>query len=274
MFLQLLPESTQMDLLRKHPNLRKAAPQNLKLRFDAYLGEFKVNIDTRFKIERIMWTGRYEPELLHLLGQWVQPDSICFDVGANVGAISLAMAQRLKGGSGRVYSFEPAPGNFARFQANVALNPSVQPHIVPVNCGVGQQPGTLNWTEEPGNAGNGTLVAGSGIAVPVITVDAFCAEREVTRIDVMKIDVESMEYEVLCGAKESLRRWRPKLYFETMSRSKDMQAGDIFQKIEDLLRGLGYELFRLNRQRELVPTDARHLADYTIAIAKPNAKTT
>ena len=33
------------------------------------------------------YAGRYEPDLLHLLAQWVRPDWVCFDVGANVGAI-------------------------------------------------------------------------------------------------------------------------------------------------------------------------------------------
>ena len=39
--------------------------------------------------------------------------------------------------------------------------------------------------------------------------------------------------------------------------------------IEELLRGLGYELFRLDRQRQLVPTHATAFADYTIAVPRP-----
>lgn len=266
--LQLLPERTRLGLLQQHPNLRKAAPPNLQLRFDGYLNEFRVNINTRFKVERIMWTGRYEPDLLHLLAQWVRPDFVCFDVGANVGALSLAMAQRMKGGSGQVYSFEPAPETFRRLQANVALNPSVQGHIIPVNLGVSFEPGVLHWSEEAGNEGNGDLLGDSGIDVPVTTVDQFCTEKGLTRLDVMKIDVESMEYEVLRGAVESLRRFQPKLYFETMGRSQGLREQDIFVKIEELLRGLGYDLFRLDSRRELVPTDARHFVDYTVAIPR------
>lgn len=266
--LQLLPERTRLGLLQKHPSLRKAAPRNLQLRFDGYLNEFSVNIDTRFKVERIMWTGRYEPDLLHLLAKWLRPESVCFDIGANVGALSLAMAQRMKGGSGRVYSFEPAPETFQRLQANVALNPSVQTHVVPVNLGVSFEPGSLRWLEEVGNEGNGGLLSNRGIEVPVTTVDQFCAEHGVTRIDVMKIDVESMEYEVLRGAAESLRRFQPKLYFETMGRSRGLRERNIFTKIEELLRGLGYDLFRLDSRHELVPTDARHFVDYTIGLPR------
>lgn len=258
-----------MGLLQRHPNLRKAAPQDLNLRFDGYLGQFTVNIDTRFKVERIMWTGRYEPDLIHLLAQWVRPDSVCFDVGANVGAIMLAMAQRLKGGSGKVHAFEPASQTFARLQANVALNPSVEANIVLVNQGVGEKPCILRWSEEPGNEGNGGLLGTTGTEVLVTTVDRYVSENHISRLDVMKIDVESMEYEVLLGATEAMRRFHPRLYFETMGRSKGLREQGIFRRIEELLCGLGYELFRLDRQRRLVPTHAAAFADYTIALPRP-----
>lgn len=267
--LQMLPASTRKELLQRHPNLRKAAPHDLSFQFSEYLGDLKVNIDTRFKIERIMWTGQFEPELLHLLGQWVGPDSICFDVGGNVGAVTLAMARAQRGGTGQVHTFEPAPANYARLQANVALNPDLAPRVTLVNRGVGRAAGSLRWTEESDNPGNGSLGTDGDIAVPVITLDSYCAERAIPRIDVMKIDVEGMEFDVLSGAAESLRRWKPKLYFETLSRFKTAGGKGNFEKIESLLVGLGYSLYRLDRDRRLVPADARHLADYTIAMAEP-----
>lgn len=267
-FLQIMPEQMRMNLLDRHPNLRKSAPRKLTLQFDRYLGEFTVNIDTRFKVERIMWTGFYEPDLLELLRSWIEPGSVCLDLGANVGAITLAMAQRMKRSSGRVYAFEPAPETFVRLQANLALNPSVALHVIPVQLGVSDKPGVLHWAEEVGNEGNGGLLKGDGVEVEVTTVDRFCAERNIDRVDVVKIDVESMEYEVLCGAVETLRRDHPKLYFETMERSKGLRERNVFQKIEELLRGLDYELFKLDRRRKLVEAHAESFADYTIALVR------
>ena len=43
--LSLLPRQARMVLLQRYPNLRKAAPTDLKLQFNDYLGEFTVNID-------------------------------------------------------------------------------------------------------------------------------------------------------------------------------------------------------------------------------------
>ncbi len=267
--LSLLPRQARIVLLQRYPNLRKAAPTDLKLQFNDYLGEFTVNIDTRFKVERIMWTGHYEPDFLHLLDQWMQPDWVCFDVGGNVGALTLAMAQRLKGGSGKVHTFEPAPETFARLRTNVALNPSVEGNVVLVNQGVGEKPCVLRWSEEPDNEGNGDLLGTTGTEVAVTTVDRYVLDNDISRLDMMKIDVESMEYEVLLGATKAMRRFHPRLYFETMGRSKGLRERDIFLRIEKLLRGLGYELFRLDRQRRLVPTHAASFADYTIALPRP-----
>ncbi len=84
----------------------------------------------------------------------------------------------------------------------------------------------------------------------------------------MKIDVEGMEFDVLTGAAEALGRWKPKLYFETLSRFKAASGDGNFRRIDEFLRRLGYELFRLNRDRELIPVDARHLSDYTIAMPR------
>lgn len=268
MFLQALPAGLRQRVLRTRPNLRKAAPSGMKLQFDEYLGEFSVNIDTRFKVERIMWTGQYESDLLALLQRWVAPEWVCFDVGANVGALTLAMAQRVRGGSGRVHSFEPAPATFARLQRNLALNPSIQSQVSPVNVGVGAQPGTLFWQEEAGNEGNGGLLSTTGVAVPVTTLDQYCAETKIARLDFIKIDVESMEYEVLCGAEATLRQFQPRLYFETMGRSAGVRDADIFRRLEQLLTGLGYDLFQLNRRRELIPTRAEGFSDYTIGIPR------
>ncbi len=267
-FLQALPVGTRRRVLQAHPNLRKAAPSGLKLQFNEYLDEFSVNIDTRFKVERIMWTGRYEPDLLALLERWVTAKCVCFDIGANVGALTLAMAQRVRGGSGQVHAFEPAPGNYARLLKNIALNPSVRSQIHPVNRGVGAEPGTLFWQEEKGNEGNGGLLGTSGVSVSVTTLDQYCQEHDIDRLDFVKIDVESMEYEVLCGAAGTLRRCRPRLYFETMGRSAGLRDPDIFRRLEKFLVDLDYDLFRLNRQKELVPTRAEDFGDYTIGIPR------
>ena len=53
-----------------------------------------------------------------VIEKYVKPDSVCVDVGANLGYVSLYLAQRCK----RVLAFEPQPVVFLQLCANLFLN--------------------------------------------------------------------------------------------------------------------------------------------------------
>ena len=150
-FLLSLPEGLRRRVFERFPNFRKAAPDGMEFIFDRYLGSLRVNVNTRFPLERIMWTGDFEPKLSMLIQQRLAPGSVCIDVGANVGAITLALAKHV-GGAGRVIAMEPAPPPFARLKANLELNPEISARVTAVNAGAGSEAATLYWTEvAPGN---------------------------------------------------------------------------------------------------------------------------
>ena len=43
------------------------------------------------------------------------------------------------------------------------------------------------------------------ILVPVTTIDQFCKDRNITKVDVLKMDVEDLEPEILKGAMHTLQ---------------------------------------------------------------------
>jgi hypothetical protein len=224
-------------LLQSSPNLRKAAPRGMKLLFPHYLGNLVVNIDTTYKVERIMWTGEYEPPLIRFLETHHTDGWVCFDVGANVGALALALA-KFTGSEGKVYAFEP---------------------------------GELWWAEEDGNPGNALLSAEGTHRIKVITLDDFAAEEGIGRADFIKIDVEGMELEVMRGAVGLLRRFHPVLYFETLSRYVKSARGAAFSDFQKLLVDeFGYRLYRLSRSGELFPLTDREYGGYTVAVHPAN----
>ncbi len=265
-FLRALPGSLRAKLLASYPNLRKAAPEGMQFIFNRYLGDLSVNIDTHFKVERIMWTGVYEPPLIRLLESRDVRGWTCFDVGANVGAITLALA-KFSGRSGKVYAFEPGPPNLARLRANLALNPEVASRVDVTEAGVGRAPGELFWQEEKDNPGN-ALVGETGThKIRIVALDDVIREREIARLDFVKIDVEGMELEVMKGAEQTLRRFRPMLYFETLPRYTKSGAGATFSDMRDfLVRELGYTLHCIESQGRLRPQDGRQHGGYTVAI--------
>jgi len=241
-------------------------PEGLEFVYDRYLGDVRVNINTRFKVERIMWSDAFEPALIHLLKRTARPDWVAFDVGANVGAVALALA-RFTSPTGHVHAFEPGPPNLVRLRANLALNPALTANITVHAAGVGEAPGELRWQEEEGNPGNAMLGADGSHAVPVITLDDFAAKAGLPRLDFIKVDVEGMELSVFRGAKQSLNKFRPVIYFETLSRFGDEHGSKNFAMIEQLLAGeCGYRLHRLDRNGGLHPVSGSAFADYTVAV--------
>jgi len=265
-FLQMLPSTASAALLRRFPNLRKAAPPGQSFIFENYCGDIKVNVDTRYKVERIMWSGTYEPPLTRYLQTVNLAGWTCMDIGANVGAISLLLAKRC-GPDGRVFAFEPGPPNVERLRNNLALNPDLASRTEIVAQGLGRSPGELWWAEEKDNPGNAVLAHEGSHRILVNTIDNFVHERNVGGLDFIKIDVEGMEFDVMQGGKETLLRFRPTLYFETLARYGTAHAGNNFKFIEKfLVSGCGYQLCRISQHGELEPVTGNNLEDYTVAV--------
>lgn len=266
-FLNLLPEPTRLKFLQNNPNYRKAAPEGMSFVFDGYLGKYSVNIDTRFKVERIMWTGMFEEKLSALASKQLNSGDVCFDVGGNVGAISIALADAV-GPNGKVHTFEPNPNNFSRLSANLALNPELNERVVLNNLGISDEPGTLFWTEDPGNPGNGMLSDTGDIKTEVITLDSYCETAGIEKLDLLKVDVEGMELKVFQGAEKTLSRFKPVIYFETLSRFSSGEERENFEKIEAYLVSLGFTLNKLHADGSLTPSSIRKAGSYTVATAR------
>ncbi len=241
-------------------------PEGLELVFDGYLGDVRVNINTRFKVERIMWSNAFEPALIQLIKHEARPDWVALDIGANVGAVTLALA-RFTAPTGIVHAFEPGPPNVQRLQANLALNPGLAAQVTVHPAGVGEAPGQLRWQEEDGNPGNAMLGAHGTHAVPVITLDDFTVQQGLSRLDFIKVDVEGMELSVFRGARCTLRQFRPTIYFETLDRYGDEHGGNNFALLEQFLTGeCQYRLYRLDREGRLHRVAGSGFADYTVAV--------
>jgi FkbM family methyltransferase len=134
--------------------------------------------------------------------------AVIFDVGAHNGSYSLGAA-RIFGDDSLVYSFEPS----AEVYKSLLRVTADRPNIMAYQFGLGDCETTASLYYDSVGAQKASLYAEAHAStidlalgrvtseeILVRTLDAFCEEQKISRIDVLKIDVEGNELDVLRGA--------------------------------------------------------------------------
>jgi FkbM family methyltransferase len=182
---------------------------------------------------------------------------VIFDVGANVGAT----AQRYRALYPRadIHCFEPYPASFDRLSAALASDRLVSLHPTALSSAPGRAVLNVNRNAEtnsllPSDAkaarywGEGVLETEGGVEVTLETLDGFCAEHSIARIDVLKLDVQGAEYSVLEGASALLSGTRVGLiYMEVIIAPTYVGQRRLVDYLA-LTSASGYELFDLYNQ--------------------------
>lgn len=138
-----------------------------------------------------------EPAELALIAPRLAPGMVFVDIGANIGTYALFVAGTA-GPTGRVLAFEPHPRTFAKLAFNVAANAN---HTIAArNLAIAETAGTMTLhSDGGGNIGHASLLAEAagtvraGHEVAVRPLAAEIADQGLTRIDLLKIDVEGFE---------------------------------------------------------------------------------
>jgi FkbM family methyltransferase len=131
--------------------------------------------------------------------------AVIFDVGANVGAWLLAARKVFP--QAEIHAFEIAPPTFAKLRQRIdGSTGAVTLNMVGLAAIDGRM--TLNYVEQADGLSSGVAVIGSfpsaSIEVEVVTGDSYCRQRNIDRIDFLKLDVEGMEEAVLTGFSQML----------------------------------------------------------------------
>lgn len=254
---RLIPEGVE-------PRMRSAVLANLippgrTFVFTRYLGGLSVLVDHGIFLETQVTHGGYESYIVREIQRLLPCGGRCVDVGANVGLLTLAMAD-VVGPSGRVLAVEPGERLCQRMRRNIGLNPKLADRIHIVTSGLSDAAQIMYWIECDDNPGNATLeeTAPERAAyspVSVMTLDAVLDEAEWREVDLVKIDVEGMELQVLRGATGLLRRCHPLLVFETLQGFRFRDRMDRFKVIGRLLGGLGYRFATLSPEAKFARCD-------------------
>ncbi len=212
-------------------SLNEAAPQGIiEVKIAAgVLAGLRMHLDLH--AEKDYWLGTYEPDLQAAAQQVIKPGMVVYDVGANIGYISL-MAARLSMENGKVFSFEALPANIERLSQNVALN-AMQDRVQIINAAVVDKSGEAAFfTHASGAMGKAQGSAGrdehytQAIKVAGIALDDFIFKKGNPPPAVIKMDIEGGEGMALAGMPRLLKEARPLLLIELHGQEAARQVWD------------------------------------------------
>lgn len=162
--------------------------------------------------------GIYEESNLRLLQAALRPNTTAFDIGANIGLMSIPLLAA--DATVRVVSFEPSPAVapwLARTVAGSGHGARWQHRAVALGRAVGE----MEFFSSPTDAGaydsfqrTAHHQSAQSTRVPVTTLDAVWRELGSPDVSVCKLDVEGAETEVIAGARECLAATRPTVLLE------------------------------------------------------------
>ena len=212
------------------------------LDFDILGTRLRLAVESRREIRRAHATSK-EVDFIGRMFESLEEGDVIYDVGANIGLISLLLAGHPKGRTSPVHAFEPEPKNFAQLQKNIAENGWVD-RIVPHRLALGEQAGEVELFVRGGpGEGRHSTVSSKGstgsIGVRIDTASAFATSTGVPP-DLMKIDVEGAEGRVLAGMEGLLRQRHPRELFMELHPMGDADRMPDGTPIADWLDARGY----------------------------------
>lgn len=129
------------------------------------------------------------------LVEGLPPDAVVMDVGANIGAFCGFVHVHSRGKAYRGFAFEPFQQNVAVLRTNLAANGINQFEVV--ETAISSVDGTVHLqTDGPPDAVAVSAVP-TGVQSESVRLSTFCQAHNISRVDLLKMDVEGQEYEIL-----------------------------------------------------------------------------
>ena len=189
---------------------------------------------SKFKLDAFIHKGYWyhgknrEKVQMDIFRALINEGDTVIELGAHIGYISVYFSQ-LAGPSGKVYVFEPGVNNLPYTRAN--LGHSRIKNIELIEKAVSNENGTATFYLENITGQSNSLVKDyrvtkkiqsktftelqkNSVEVETIKLDDFLSQRNINRVDFVKIDIEGAEYLAIQGMKETLARFKPKMMIE------------------------------------------------------------
>lgn len=209
----------------------------------------------------IYFEGNVEPDTARAINKLCKKDMTVIDIGANIGCHTLRFA-KLVGPRGKVIAFEPMSWAFSKLTRNIELN-----HFDNI---ILEKTALSNENKENQEVNFPCSWPISGIddfkrylahqgnimkdVVDFITLDDYVSKKGMSKIDLIKLDVDGYELKVIRGALETLKSHNPIIIMELCVYTlKDI--GDKIRDLVSLLSDLGYKFYSEKDMKRFTSTN-------------------
>jgi FkbM family methyltransferase len=221
-------------------------------------GGHMMRIDLRSLTEyRTFYSGTYDDDIISDVISLIEPDTVVFDIGANIGFHSVPLALACDAKHAALISVEPMPTNVQALRHNLELNGVGGVRVIP--CALGKKRGVVQLVLREdfvsgADTGNASIAIDDGrdamfrtLNVEMRTLDEVCEALE-TRVDVIRMDIEGSEIDLLQGGEQTVRRCSPIIvgeFNEWFLQRRSWAWPDVHKYLD----ALGYAVFYRRRGR-------------------------
>ncbi len=217
-------------------------------------------LDLSEGIDFAVWLlGAFESRTVRRYQKIVKSGDVVLDIGANVGAHTLLLAQSV-GATGKVLAFEPTDFALAKLRKNMTLNPGLADRIechqymlVDAESEGEQTPEIYSSWPLKDDRNVHALHRGklkTTLGAQARTLDSVISSLDVDQVDFMKLDIDGFECGMMRGADAVLSRWHPTIILELAPYSL-VEQGESLGELIRILKKHGYRLFDLGTGQEL-----------------------
>lgn len=199
--------------------------------------------EKKYKVSKISgisaWYSGQDRSMQKAFKSHLKSGDVVVDMGCNWGVHSLLLSD-LVGNDGKVLAIEASPDVAEEAKWHFRENSSS--NVTLLECAVSDKIGTMYFCTN-GLSTTGHLVEkptnDNDIKVPVTNLDQIVKDLKITKLNLIKIDIEGNEHNALIGSKETLRKFRPILVIELHTPEQDLL-------VSKFVRDFGYTIKRID----------------------------
>lgn len=239
------------------------------------IAKLNINVTVPHLVENVSFelfcNGNYEPEVVNFFAKSIPENGIFFDIGANIGAVSIVLAKTRP--DIKIYAFEASPFVFKYLQKNIEQNNI--PNVICINKAIHKLDNiTLPFyspKEKNGKGSFSNVFTTEAVEVETLNLDKFIIEQNI-KPDIIKVDVEGYEKLIFESMQQYLSQSsNTQLLFEFVDWAEDLAQDCKSGDAQHFIKNLGYNLYELTANNITPIIEVRTKGSCNVLAKKNNA---